>query len=114
MNQQEASRVVAFLAQAKPTTDTMKGHIVNSINALLMSPDPMSVRFCQVLAESMNRAAGSVLNESASPVPPQAMQQFGQQPVQQQSAQQQQQQLLSESPEKVLEAISNRAAMLLG
>ena len=109
MTSQEASRVVGFLATAKPNTDTMKGHIVNSINALLMSPDPVSSRFCQMLTESMNRSASQVLNESANPaLPPQALQPFGRPQSQPQPQQQQQ-----NTPEAILEAINDRAAMLM-
>lgn len=114
MNQQEASRVVAFLSTARPTNDTMKGHIVNSINALLMSPDPVSVRFSQTFVEAVNNMAGTVLNEASNPVPPQARMPFGiQPPAQPQRPQQQPRQTAPESTESLLEQINNRAALLM-
>lgn len=115
MNQQEASRVVGFLATAKPNTEAMKGHIVNSINALLLSADPVSVRFSQIFTEAINRASSNVLNESANPMlPPQAMQPFNSRPQQPQQPQYQQPiQQHQNSPSEILEAIHNRAALLV-
>jgi hypothetical protein len=64
MVQADAVKVVNFLAKTK-AEGAMKGHIINSLNALMMSDDPVSVRFTQILSEAVNRAAGAVLNESA-------------------------------------------------
>jgi len=78
MLQAEAVKVVNFLAKARAEGD-MKGHIINSLNALMMSNDPVSTRFTQILSEAVNRAAGAVLNESAG-IP--AVPQFQPQPMQ--------------------------------
>ena len=64
MNRDQVNQVVSFLAKVKPEGE-MKAHVINSLNALMQSNDPMSNRFLQVFAEAMNRAAVTVLNESA-------------------------------------------------
>jgi hypothetical protein len=89
----------------------MKNHIINSINALFKSQDPISSRFCYFFAESMNKSAISVLNESSGipDLPPQALQSpYGiQQPVQNQYGNQQ-------TSETIIESITNKAAAILG
>ena len=67
MTPADASKVLNFLSKAKIDSDIMKGHIINSLNACMQSQDPASVRFCQILSESINRAATGVLTESAAP-----------------------------------------------
>lgn len=104
MVQADAVKVVNFLAKAK-AEGAMKGHIINSLNALLMSDDPVSVRFTQILSEAVNRAAGAVLNESAGiPNVPQF------QPQQSQAPGQPGQQF---TPQAILESIQSRAADLM-
>lgn len=105
MVQAEAVKVVNFLAKAR-AEGTMKGHIINSLNALMMSDDPVSVRFTQILSEAVNRAAGAVLNESAG-IP--AVPQFQPQPMQfpgQPAAP-------AMTPKAILESIQDHAARLM-
>lgn len=103
MLQSEAVKVVNFLAKVRAEGE-MKGHIINSLNALMMSNDPVSTRFTQILSEAVNRAAGAVLNESAGipAVPqfqPQPMAIPGQQPAM--------------TPKALMESIQDHAARLL-
>ena len=107
MVQADAVKVVNFLAKTR-AEGAMKGHIINSLNALMMSDDPVSVRFTQILSEAVNRAAGAVLNESAGiPNVPQFQPQAGS--VFSQPAQPGQKM----TPQSLLEAIQNRAADLM-
>jgi hypothetical protein len=105
MLQAEAVKVVNFLAKTRAEGD-MKGHIINSLNALMMSNDPVSIRFTQILSEAVNRAAGAVLNESAG-IP--SVPQFQPQPMQYpgQSA------APAATPKAILESIQDHAARLL-
>lgn len=115
MNQQESSRVLGFLAVARPDSQQMKSHIINSLNALLMSNDPASVRFSQVFIESMHSVAANVLNEATNPIPPQAYQHFTEsQSGQGYGGQPTKPMPVSQSPEAAFEAIINRASLILG
>jgi len=103
MLQTEAVKVVNFLAKARADGE-MKGHIINSLNALMMSNDPVSIRFTQILSEAVNRAAGAVLNESAG-IP--AVPQFQPQPMQLPG------QPAAMTPKAMLESIQDHAARLM-
>lgn len=70
MTPAEASKVIGFLAKAKAEGEIMKGHIINCLNALMTSNDPVSVKYCQILSEAINQASVTVLNESAVPAVP--------------------------------------------
>lgn len=106
MTPAESTKVINFLATVKADSNVMKGHIINSLNALMMSTDPVSTRFCAVLSESINRASSSILNESA---PPSFVPAYSAEPVHQQTQQNSDRRPVTE----VMSFISDRASSLL-
>ena len=69
MQAAEASKIVSFMSKVKMDNDPMKAWVMNAMNALMSSPDPVSIRFCQLFNESLNKSAVAVINESAGAPP---------------------------------------------
>jgi hypothetical protein len=103
MQAADATKIVNFFTKIKLDNEPMKAYVVNALNALMLSPDPVSVRFCQTLNEALNRAAVAVINESAGAPPV----------IPQMPAAPQQQQVPVATPAAICEAMADHASKLM-